>query len=159
MDIKFIDFELVTRHYKNYREGVDKLLSDKEKFTKEVDPIRTRINSIINEISSNIVTDQRTDVEKNKEFKQLQNKLIAKNKEFEESFEKKQTDLNKQIYSDLSKIIEEYSNKNNINVVMSKIETVYVQDDLDITNNILDVLKEKNLWVDYIETEDEKIQK
>jgi Skp family chaperone for outer membrane proteins len=54
-------------------------------------------------------------------------------------------ELNKSTYDELSTIISEYSESNGIDLVIGKMEIVYLVDKFEITEQILEVLKERDL--------------
>ena len=60
--------------------------------------------------------------------------------------------MNKTTYDELSTIISEYSEANSIDLVIGKMEIVYLKDNFEITEQILEVLKEKDL-VNVVEEE------
>jgi Skp family chaperone for outer membrane proteins len=64
--------------------------------------------------------------------------------------------LNKTTFDELTTFVNEWANENSIDLVTGKMEVVFANDKFDATNNILDILKEKNLYVEYVlETETE----
>ena len=59
------------------------------------------------------------------------------------------SNLNEVCYNDLEKIITEWSIENNIDMVIGKMEVVYNKPELEITDKILDILKDKNFYIDF----------
>jgi len=59
------------------------------------------------------------------------------------------SDLNVLVYNELSVIIEDWSIKNNIDMVISSLEVVFSRPNYDSTNDILDILKSINMFVEF----------
>jgi Skp family chaperone for outer membrane proteins len=59
-----------------------------------------------------------------------------------------QDKLTKSTYSDLEQIISEWRELNSIDLVIGKVEVVCLNSKYESTNDILEILKEKNLFVD-----------
>ena len=59
-------------------------------------------------------------------------------------------DLNTKTFAELSEIIEEYSKSNNIDLVIGKMEVVYLVDKFEITEQILDALRTKDLFYEEV---------
>jgi Skp family chaperone for outer membrane proteins len=66
-------------------------------------------------------------------------------------------ELNKKTFKELSDIINEWGKNNSIDLIMGKMEVVYLDDKYDATNDILSILKEKNMFVEFKETEKESV--
>ena len=56
-------------------------------------------------------------------------------------------ELSKDIFTDLSEIITEWSEKNDIDIVVSSTEVVYMKPKNDSTNEILEILKQKGVFI------------
>ena len=59
--------------------------------------------------------------------------------------------MTKEVYAELEEMISNWSISNNINVVIGKLEVVYVSEQYNITDVVLDMLKLKD---EYVEEED-----
>ena len=46
MEIRVIDFGILTKHYKNYQDGVELINKEKEDFLKSFEPIKKQLNQI-----------------------------------------------------------------------------------------------------------------
>lgn len=149
MDIKVIDFEILTRHYKNYREGIYLIEEEKDKFLEKLEPLKKEMNSIISAASSGLIMDNNTQQKRAEDFQKLQGEAIEMDREFKISLKKMTDDLNEKVYDELSEIITEWSLSNSVDLVTGKMEVIYCNDKYDATNSILDILKEKDLYVEY----------
>ena len=149
MNIKIVDFQILTRHYKNYRIGVDNIELEKNNFLEKLEPIKKEINSIISLASTGLVVDSNTQQKRAEDFQKLQQEAIEMDREFKIQLKKMSDDLNEKVYDELSEIINEWSVSNDVDLVTGKMEVIYCNDKYDATNSILDILKEKDLYVDY----------
>jgi Skp family chaperone for outer membrane proteins len=149
MNIKVVDFEILTRHYKNYREGVNIIESEKKEFLKKLDPLKKEMNSIISSASSGLVIDNSIQQKRAEDFQKLQQEAIEMDREFKIQLKKISDDLNEKVYDELSEIINDWSVSNDVDLVTGKMEVIYCNDKYDATNSILDILKDKDLYVDY----------
>jgi Skp family chaperone for outer membrane proteins len=67
-------------------------------------------------------------------------------------------ELNKKTFDELSEIIDTYSKSNDIDMVIGKMEVVYLKEEFEITNDILEILKEKNLYYSTETTQTEVLE-
>jgi len=148
MKTRVIDFEELTRHYINYRTGIDQINKDKDDFLVEIEPIRKEMNSIISSFSSGLVLDNKSQEEKTLQFRTLQQELVSKEQDFKYKIKKIKDELDEKCFDELSKIITEWSIKNSVDLVTGKMEVVYCNPDYESTNEILDILKEKELYIE-----------
>jgi Skp family chaperone for outer membrane proteins len=65
--------------------------------------------------------------------------------EFKRKLKEMSDELNTNVYDKLSVIIEEWAKNNSINLVMGKMEVIFNTDDIDATEQILEVIKEKGV--------------
>jgi Skp family chaperone for outer membrane proteins len=157
MEFRVVDFEILTKHYKNYQEGIKKIEEEKNSFIKSLDPVKKEMESIISQMSSGLIIDEKTQKEKEERFRSLQDQAMGIDNRFKVEMKKMHEDLNKKTFDELSEIIEEYSKSNGIDLVIGKMEVVYLVDKFEITENIVSVLKEKELYFE-VETETVKVE-
>ena len=149
MEIRVIDFEILTRHYKVYRDGVDIINKEKEEFLESIEPIRKKMNNIISVASTGVIVDQKTQQERGEEFQRLQSELIELDGEFKQKIQKMRDDLNLKAYDGLSEIVTDWAKQNSIDLVSGKMEVVYSNLEYEATNDILEILKQRDLFVDF----------
>jgi len=152
MELRVVDFEVLTKNYKNYQEGIKNIEEEKKSFIKSLDPVKKEMETIISQMSSGLVIDEKTQREKEEKFKSLQEQAVGIDNQFKVEMRRLHEELNKSTYDELSKIISEYSEANSIDLVIGKMEIVYLVDKFEITEQILEVLKEKDL-VNVVEEE------
>lgn len=157
MKIRVVDFEILTRNYTVFVNGKIEQNEVKEKFLQKIDPLRKEMESIIMAANSGLIIDQSSQKTRMEKFKQLQEEAIAYDNEFKAEFKKMNDELTKKVYEELESVITEWSQKNDVDIVTGKMEVVFAKPEFEITNDILEVLKEKNLYVEYKETEKESV--
>jgi Skp family chaperone for outer membrane proteins len=156
MKLRVTDFEVITKNYSNYQEGIKRIEEEKKDFVKSLEPVKKEMESIISQMSSGIIMDETTQKEKEDKFRTLQEQAMNIDNQFKVEMRRLHDELNKKTFDELSEIIDEYSKQNDIDMVIGKMEVVYLKEEFEITNNILEILKEKNLF--YTETETEVLE-
>jgi Skp family chaperone for outer membrane proteins len=146
MELRVVDFEILTKNYKNYQEGIKNIENEKQEFIKSLEPVKKEMENIIAQMSSGIIMDEKAQMEKEEKFKSLQDQAVGIDNQFKIEMRRLHEELNKSTYDDLSAIISEYSEANSIDLVIGKMEIVYLVDKFEITEQILEVLKEKDLF-------------
>lgn len=149
MNIRVIDFEILTRHYKTYREGVEKIEAEKKIFLEKLEPLKKEMNSIISAASSGLIMDPNTQQKRIDDFQRLQQEALEMDKDFKVVLKKMTDELNEKVYDELSSLISDWSIKNDIDLVTGKMEVIYSNDKYDATKSILDILKETDMFVEF----------
>lgn len=152
MEIRVIDFEVLTRNFQPYVDGYKNIESEKRKMLESVDPEKKEFESIIKRAQSGIVMDESSQKRDSERLRQLQENLMKLDMEFKKTIKSMTDDLNSQIYDQLSTIVDEWAKQNNIDLVMGKMEVIFNTDKIEVTNQILDLIKEKNLFYTEVET-------
>jgi len=152
MEIRVIDFEVLTRSFQPYVDGYKNIESEKRKMLESVDPEKKEFESIIKRAQSGIVMDESSQKRDSERLRQLQENLMKLDMEFKKTIKSMTDDLNSQIYDQLSTIVDEWAKQNNIDLVMGKMEVIFNTDKIEVTNQILDLIKEKNLFYTEVET-------
>jgi Skp family chaperone for outer membrane proteins len=157
MELRVVDFEILTKNYKNYQDGLNNITNVKNDFIKSLDPIKNEMETIISQMSSGIIVDSKTQEQKEEKFRELQEKAMAIDENFKKEMKVLHDDLNKKTFDELSIIIDEYSKTNDIDVVFGKMEVVFLKEKFEITNDILEILKTKELFHSELSEEIEQI--
>jgi Skp family chaperone for outer membrane proteins len=152
MELRVVDFDILTRNYKNYQDGIRNLAEVRNSFVKKLEPFKNEMEKIIKAANSGLIMDERSQKENEKKFAELQEDAMAIDSEFKVTMKKEQDELNKVTYDELSTIIDEWSVTNNVDMVIGKMEVVYLKEKFEITNDILELLKSKDLYVEFEET-------
>ena len=153
MEIRVIDFEVITKNYQNYQDGIKKIDDERKRTISKLDPLKSEMESIVKLSSGALIVDQSLQRSRSERFQQLQEEAMIIDSEFKALMKDMRGDLNLTVYEELSVIISEWSEKNSIDLVTGKMEVVYSNKKYDATNDILDVLKEKGLFVTEMEKE------
>ena len=158
MEFRTVDFEKLTKHYKVWREGHEDINKLKNTYLSKLEPTRKRMEEIIKAEQSGIVTDNKSQKERMQEFQQLQQQAQGIEMDYKKEFKHKKDELNTTVYDKLEEIISKWSKENNIDIVIGKMEVVYCTDKYEITEEILEVLKNDDLWIEWSEEEQKEIE-
>jgi Skp family chaperone for outer membrane proteins len=151
MELRVVDFEILTRSYKTYIDGVNEIENEKSNFLLNIEPHRKELNSIISYASSGLIMDRKTQQEKSEKFQTIQQELLQMDSDFKIKLKKMSDELNEKCYDELSEIIQEWSEKKNIDIVLGKMEVVFCKRNLEITMEILDKIKELGMYIEHKE--------
>ena len=148
MEIRVIDFEILTTHYKKYRDGVDLINLERKKILEQIEPLRKEMNMIISSATTGIILNGQTQQQQAERFQELQQELVNIDNDFKAKNKEMVDQLNTKSFDELSVIITEWAEKNSIDLVSGKMEIIFCNDKWDVTNDILEILKEQELYVD-----------
>ena len=152
MELRVIDFEILTRNFQPYVEGYKEIESEKRKMLESVDPDKKEMESIIKRSQSGLVLDEASQKRDMEAFRQIQEKLMKLDQDFKRKLKEMSDELNTNVYDQLAVIVEEWSKANSINLVMGKMEVIFNTDDIDATEQMLEAIKEKGLYYTEVET-------
>lgn len=152
MEIRVVDFEILTKHYVNYQNGIISINSERKSFVDKLNPLKSEMEKIIKAVNSGVSVDELMEKSRNERFEQLQNQAIEIDNEFKSTMNKLRGDLNVKIFDELSIIISDYGNQNSIDLITGKMEVVYSNDKYEITNQILEILKSRGLYTEAFPT-------
>lgn len=156
MEIRVIDFGILTKHYKNYQDGVELINKEKEDFLKSFEPIKKQLNQIINAATSGLIIDSKTQQQKAEEFQNLQREAMEMEQNLKYKIKTMSDELNSKCYDELEIIVTEWAKNNSIDLVTGKMEVIFSNDKYDSTNDILEILKQKELYIERQIKETEK---
>jgi len=106
------------------------------------------MNEILRYAQSGLIVDEQSQKLKSERFQALQQEAVSLDNDFKFELKKMTDDLNEKSYDELSEIIKNWSKENNIDVVIGKMEVVFNKPEFESTEDIIQILKEKNLYVD-----------
>jgi Skp family chaperone for outer membrane proteins len=156
MEIRIIDFEILTQHYLKYSEGRIKIKELRSSFMERLKPLKNEMELILSSESSGMSFDESTQKVRYDNFQKLQQDAMDLDYEFKSEMSKMKSNLSKKTFSEFSEMITEWSIENSIDLVTGKMEVVFVSDKFDATNDILEILKVKNLYIEKVEEEEEE---
>jgi Skp family chaperone for outer membrane proteins len=157
MEIRIVDFELLTRHYINYQDGLNQIEDEKSKFIEKVEPFRKEMQNIIIAAQGGVVLDNLSQEQRMQKFQSLQQEALEVEKEAKIKLKEMSQELNEKVYNELELIVSEWSDNNSIDLVIGKLEVVYLNKSFEATGYILEILKEKDMFIEYTETEKESV--
>lgn len=146
MELRVIDFEVLTRNFQPYVDGYKNIESEKRKMLESVEPSRKEMQAIITRSQSGLIVDEMSQKRDMDKFKQLQETLMRADNDFKAKLKEMSEDLNTSVYDQLSVIIDEWAKSNSIDLVMGKMEVIFNTEKVDATNDILEIIKQKNLF-------------
>jgi Skp family chaperone for outer membrane proteins len=154
MELRVIDFEVLTRNFQPYVDGYREIESEKRKMLESIDPDKKQMDDIIKRSQSGTAIDEDSQKRDMEDFRKIQDKLMRLDQDFKKRLKEMSDDLNTGVYDQLSEIIEEWATANSINLVMGKMEVIFNTKDIDATDEILEVVKEKGLlYTDVVSAE------
>ena len=81
------------------------------------------------------------------DINQVQNEALAIDGEFKKTMAQMNKELSSKVFESLKVIINEYSMVNNIDMVIGNTEVVFIKEEHNITNLILETMKVKSLFI------------
>jgi Skp family chaperone for outer membrane proteins len=144
MELRVIDFDILTRNFQPYVDGYKDIESEKRAMLDSIQPVRKEMEEIMR--SSTSILDEVSQQKSAERFRVLQDGLMKSDSEFKIKLKGLQEDLNTSVYDQLSEIISVWAKENSINLVMGKMEVIFNTDDIDATEDILSIIKEKDLF-------------
>ena len=155
MEIRIIDFEILTRHYTKYQNGLNEINHLKKSFRDKIEPFRKEMQNLMLAAQ----TDGEVIKERMERFEELKQEAIDIDQDYKIQVGQMQDKLTKSTYADLEKIISEWRELNSIDLVIGKIEVVCLSPKYESTDEILEILKSKNIFSEYKEEEPIKKEK
>ncbi len=155
MKMRIVDFERITTHYTEYRKGVNEINKERDIILKRLDPLKKEMESIIRSSQSGLIVDPTLKEDRAKRFQILQNEAIEIETDYKNRLSKLKSSLNIKTYDELSEIITQWGINNSVDIIIGKMEVVYNKPEFESTDDIINLLKSRNLYVDAIENENE----
>lgn len=153
MEIRVVDFGIVTQHYKTYRDGMTLIEVEKEFFIESLNPLKRELQQIMIENDHPTLYDRRVKEQRAERFENLQQEALEIETKFNEKLKNIYDEVNLKVFKELEVIVREWAENNEIDLVTSKMEVIYSSSKIDATEKLLEVLKDKQLFVEYTTTE------
>lgn len=144
MNIKVVDFEILSRHYVKYQEGIKEIEAVKQEFVKRLDPFKNEMQELL---KASMTADEETQKASAERFQILQEEGMQIDEEFKYKMRQMNDELSKGIYNDLEKIITEWASTKDVDMVIGSTEVVFLKEEHDVTEQVLEIIKEKGLHV------------
>jgi len=146
MELRVIDFEVLTRNFQPYVDGYKNIESEKRRMLESVEPSKKEMQDIIKRSQSGLIVDEMSQKRDMEKFKQLQDTLMKADNEFKIQLKELSEDLNTSVYNQLEVIVDEWANTNSIDLVMGKMEVIFNTSKVDATNEIMEIIKQRGLF-------------
>lgn len=150
MTTHILDFEEVLRNFEPYHVSLKSIQKEKKEFSELIDAIKTEMETILSG-SKSLILDDATNQKNQMRFKELQNKAVQAESEFRSNIVARQNEEVEKNFQQIMDIVQEYSIENSLDLVVNKSTIVYVNPKLEITQQIIEVVKQKELYVEYID--------
>ena len=93
MVIKVVDFEILSRHLKQYLDGLNNIGEVKRKFVDRLTPFKKEMEAIITAANSGIVLDEESEKKRVDRFQEIQNTAVEIDNEFKQEMRKMNDEL------------------------------------------------------------------
>ena len=150
MTTHILDFEEVLRNFEPYHVSLKSIQKEKKEFSELIDAIKAEMETILSG-SKSLILDDATNQKNQMRFKELQNKAVQAESEFRSNIVARQNEEVEKNFQQIMDIVQEYSVENSLDLVVNKSTIVYVNPKLEITQQIIEVVKQKELYVEYID--------
>lgn len=145
MKIYSVDFEKIVKSYNGYVEKMLELDQLKMDHQEKMDSIKNEMESILKSANSGLIIDETIQKQSIQRFKDLQIEASKKENEFRSKFNDSQNEIMEESFIKISDLVGDYAKRAGIDMILSKSQLVYSKDSLDLTDTILDILKENHL--------------
>lgn len=150
MKTYILDFEEVLKNFTPYHESLKSIQKDKQDFADLIDGIKKEMETIINS-SKSLILDDATNQKNQIRFRELQTKAVQAESEFRANIVTKQNDELEKNFQQIIELVNDWSKENDIDLVVNKNTVVFVKPEFEITQNIVDLIKERGLYQEYVE--------
>jgi Skp family chaperone for outer membrane proteins len=129
---------------------MDLIEIEKEFYIESLQPLKKELQNLMMNSSSSTIYDRRLREQKADKFESLQKDAIQMEANFNEKIKKMNDETTLRVFNELEVIIRDWSEKNHIDLVTSKMEVIYNSKSIDATDDIIEIIKDKGLFVDII---------
>ncbi len=150
MKTYIVDFEEVLKNFEPYHQSLKEIQGEKQEFANLIEDIKKEMESIVNS-SKSLILDEATQQKNQNRFRELQTKAVQAESEFRANIVTKQNDELEKNFKQIIDIVEDYSSNNQIDLVINKNSVVFVNPNFEITSQIVDVIKQKGLYQEFVE--------
>jgi Skp family chaperone for outer membrane proteins len=150
MTTYILDFEEVLKNFEPYHQSLKLLQTEKQEFALLIDKIKKEMEQILASQKS-LILDETTNRKNQERFRELQTQAVKAEQEFRNTIVVKQNDELEKNFKIIIDIVNEWSEQNSVDCVINKSSVVFVNTKFEITEKIMNVIKEKNLFAEYVE--------
>jgi outer membrane protein len=150
MKTYILDFEEVLKNFTPYHESLKSIQKDKQDFADLIDGVKKEMETIINS-SKSLILDDSTNQKNQMKFRELQTKAVQAESEFRANIVTKQNDELEKNFQQIIDLVNEWSKENDIDLVINKNTVVFVKPEFEITTKIVELIKDKGMYQEYVE--------
>ncbi len=150
MKTYIVDFEEVLKNFEPYHQSLKAIQEEKQEFANLIEDIKKEMESIVNS-SKSLILDEATQQKNQNRFRELQTKAVQAESEFRANIVTKQNDELEKNFKQIIEIVEEYSTNAQIDLVINKNSVVFVNPNFEITSQIVEVVKQRGLYQEFVE--------
>lgn len=149
MTTHVLDFEEVLRNFKPYHESLKLIQKEKKEFSELIEGIKKEMETIIASNKS-LILDDSTNQKNQLRFRELQNKAVQVESDFRTTIVDKQNEEVERNFQQIMDLVNEYA-AGSLDLVINKNQVVFVNPKFEITNDIIEIVKKKGLYLEYVE--------
>lgn len=150
MKTYILDFEEVLKNFEPYHQSLKSIQKDKQEFSDLVDSIKKEMEGIVNSSKSLILDDASQQKNQNR-FRDLQSKAVQAESDFRANIMTKQNEELEKNFNQIIALVNDWSSENDIDLVINKNTVVFVKPELEITYKMIELIKEKGMYQEYID--------
>jgi Skp family chaperone for outer membrane proteins len=145
-----LDFEEVLRNFQPYHESLKMIQKEKKEFSELIEGIKKEMETIIASNKS-LILDDTTNQKNQLRFRELQNKAVQAESEFRTTIVDKQNEEVEKNFAQIMDLVNDYASEKSLDLVVNKNQVVFVNPKFEITNEIIEIVKQKELYLQYQE--------
>lgn len=145
-----LDFEEVLRNFQPYHESLKMIQKEKKEFSDLIEGIKKEMEQILASNKS-LILDDVTNQKNQLRFRELQNKAVQAESEFRTTIVEKQNAEVEKNFSQIMDLVNDYATEKSLDLVVNKNQVVFVNSKFEITNQIIEIVKEKGLYLEYVD--------
>lgn len=157
MKIYCVDYDKVIVRYKSYIDQSIELDSVRLEHVKDMSVYKKEMESIMESGRSGLLVDENLRKQSAERFKEVQALAMTKENKFRSEYTDKQNYIMESCFNEISNITSDFASKNEIDIIINKSQIFYVSDKFELTDKVIDLIKEKDLYVEFTETEKESV--
>jgi Skp family chaperone for outer membrane proteins len=150
MQTHVVDFEEILKNFTPYHDSLKSIQKDKQEFSNTIDGIKKEMETILSS-SKSLILDDATNRKNQDRFRELQTNAVQVESEFRAHIVAKQNDELENNFNQVIEIVNDWSKQNSIDLVVNKSSVVYVNPKFEITNDIVEIIKQKGLYQEFKE--------
>jgi len=150
MKTYILDFEEVLKNFEPYHQSLKSIQKDKQEFSNLVDSIKKEMEGIVNS-SKSLILDDATHQKNQNRFRDLQNNAVQAESDFRANIMTKQNEELEKNFNQIIALVNDWSSENDIDLVLNKNTVVFVKPEFEITTTIINLIKEKGMYQEYID--------